>query len=168
MGTPGSGRYTTYVPVKSEKNERLSKLFNKVSPAGDIYNGAESNSKAASEAVATAKSVLTGEGDKDIFGNGVDLSYGAETNTAPDTTEVTWNKAGDPANPYVPDLSSPGPGKTEGVDKDLNPNLKSTDVKPNFDPKNPSVNTTSPSATSSRLGTLSLGENLQGGKSSVE
>jgi len=164
MGTPGSGRYTTYVPVKSDKNNRLSKLFNKASTAGDIYNSAENNSKAADVAVATAKSVFTGEGDKDMFGKGVSLSYGE----APDTVEVKWNKAGDPANPYAPDLSSPGPGKTDGVDKDVDPELKSTDIKPNFDPKNPSTNAVSPAATSPRLGTMSLGENLQGGKSSVE
>lgn len=164
MGTPGSGRYTTYIPVKNDRNDRLSKLFNKASSNGDIYNSAESNSKAAEAAVSIAKAVFTGEGDRDIFGKGVSLSYGE----APDTMEVKWNKAGDPANPYVPDLSSPGPGKTEGVDKDADPELKITDIKPNFDPKNPSVNAASPTATSSRLGTMSLGENLQGGKSSVE
>lgn len=168
MGTPGSGRYTTYIPVKNEKSDRLAKLFNKNSSAGNIYAGAEDNSKAAAAAVEIAKSVLNGSGDRDMFGNGVDLSYGTESGSVPDTAEVKWTAAGDPANPYVPDLSSPGPGKTEGVDKDVDPKLESTDIKPNFNPKAPSAGATSPAATSKRLGTISLGENLQGGKSSVE
>ena len=168
MGTPGSGRYTTYIPVKNVRNDRLAKLFNKTSSTGDLYSGAEDNAKAAASAVEVAKSVLNGSGDRDMFGNGIDLSYGTDSGSVPDTTEVKWKAAGDPANPYVPDISSPGPGKTDGVDKDVNPNLESTDVKPSFNPKSPSVGATSPAATSKRLGTISLGENLQGGKSSVE
>lgn len=162
MGKPGSGRYTTYLPVKSSKTDRLLKLFK--NGLKSLYGGQESNASAAEEAVKVAKSVIDGSGDKDMFGTGVDLGYGKK----PDTTTVEWSKAGDPANPYVPDLTSPGPGKTEGSDKDVDPNLTATDIKPNFDPKNPSVNTTSPSATSVRLGTTSLGEELQLGKSSVE
>jgi len=162
MGTPGSGRYTTYLPVKSSKTDRLLKLFKNGLSA--LYNGKETNSLAAQEAVAVAKSVIDGQGDVDMFGTGVDLTYGK----APNTADVKWTKSGDPANAYAPDLSSPGPGKTEGVDKDVNPKLSPEDIKPNFDSKNPSVNATSPSATSHRLGTTSLGENLQGGKSSVE
>lgn len=168
MGTPGSGRYTTYIPVKNNRNDRLAKLFNKASSAGDLYAGAENNSKAAEAAVGIAKSVLNGSGDRDMFGDGIDLSYGSESGTVPDTTEVKWKTAGDPANPYVPDISSPGPGKTEGIDKDADPKIDSIDVKPNFNPKSPTVGATSPAATSKRLGTISLGENLQGGKSSVE
>ena len=164
MGTPGSGRYTTYVPVKSDRSERLFKLFKFGAP--DIYGGAESNAKAAEVTAATAKTLFNGvvAGDPDMFGPGVSLKHA----TAPNTTEVKWNKAGDPANPYVPDLTSPGPGKTDGTEKDADPGIKSTDIKPNFDPGNPTINATSPSATSGRLGTLSLGENLTFGKSSIE
>jgi hypothetical protein len=162
MGTPGSGRYTTYVPVKSDRTDRLFKIFKFGAP--DIYAGAESNDAAATATVARAKSVLNGQGDKDLFGSGVSLEFA----NAPDTTEVKWSAAGDPANPYVPDLTSPGPGKTDGVDKDADPGLKAVDIKPNFDPGNPTVNTTSPAATATRLGTISLGENLTPGKSSVE
>ena len=164
MGIPGSGRYTTYVPVKSPRTERLFKLFKFGAP--DIYGGAESNKDAAALTAATAKTLFDGvvKGDADMFGPGVSLSH----QTAPDTKEVTSEASGDPANPYVPDITSPGPGKTEGTDKDADPGLKTTDIKPNFDPSNPSVNTTAPSATSARIGTLSLGENLIPGKSSVE
>jgi len=164
MGTPGSGRYTIYVPVKSDRSQRLFKLFKFGAP--DIYGGAESNVTAAQLTAENAKKLFDGivPGDREMFGDGVSLKYG----TAPDTTEVKWAAAGDPANPYVPDLTSPGPGKTEGTEKDSDPGLKANDIKPNFDPGNPSINTTSPSATSLRLGTLSLGENLTMGKSSVE
>lgn len=166
MGTPGSGRYTTYLPTKTVKTDRLSKLFK--GGLSGLYSGKENNSDAAAAAVAVAKSVLTGKGDQDLFGNGVDLGFGVNDGTVPNTTEVKWSKAGDPANPYVADLSSPGPGKTDGIDKDADPKLAPEDIKPNFDSKNPSVNTTSPSATAPRLGSISLGENLQRGKSSVE
>ena len=162
MGTPGSGRYTTYVPVKSPKSERLFKLFKFGAP--DIYGGAESNDTAAAAVVERAKSVRDGQGDKDMFGAGVSLEYA----NAPDTTEVKWERAGDPANPYVPDLTSPGPGKTDATDKDSDPGLKVTDIKPNFDPGNPSVGTASPVDSANRLGTVSLGENLELGKSSVK
>jgi len=164
MGTPGSGRYTTYVPVKTPRTQRLFKLFKFGAP--EIYGGGDSNDKAAEVTAETAKKLFDGvvPGDPDMFGPGVSLSHG----TAPDTTEVKWNAAGDPANPYVPDLTSPGPGKTDGKEKDADPGLSATDIKPNFDPGNPTINTTSPSATSKRLGSLSLGENLAMGKSSVE
>ena len=150
MGKPGSGRYTTYVPVNTEKTTRLKKLF----PGGlyDLYEGESSNAAAATKAAARATKVLNGVGDPDMFGQGVDLTYG----DAPDTTKVEWKNPGDPATPYFPDLTSPGPTKTDGVDKDVNPGLNISDVKPNFDASNPSVNTTSPSATSNRLGTLSI------------
>lgn len=161
MGTPGSGRYTTYLPVNSEKTERMSKLFKGTE---EIYGGAKSNADAAAVAVKTATTVIDGKGDQDMFGNGVSLTYGE----APDTTEVKWSNPGDPANPYVPDLSSPGVGRTEGVEKDSDPQISAVSIKPNFDTGNPSTNTTSPAATSPRLGSVSLGENLEGGKSSVE
>ena len=166
MGRPGSGRYTTYLPVNNSRFQRMVKLFKGGLSA--LYGNKTSNSEAAAVAVDTAKSVINGQGDVDIFGKGVDLGYGVNNGTVPNTTEVAWSKAGDPANPYVPDVSSPGPGKTEGTDKSVDPELSTTDFKPNFDPNNPSVNTTSPSATSKRIGTISLGEDLVGGKSSVE
>jgi len=162
MGKPGSGRYTTYVPVTTEKTTRLKKLF----PGGgsDLYDGESSNANAAVKASQRAVKALNGIGDPDMFGQGVDLLYG----DAPDTTDVEWKNPGDPATAYFPDLTSPGPGKTEGVDKDVNPGLSVTDVKSNFDAANPSVNTTSPSATSNRLGTFSIGDDLELGKSSVK
>jgi len=162
MGKPGSGRYTTYVPVKSNKVSLLTKLFKGGLSA--LYGDKDSNDKAAEAAVATAKSVLDGKGDRDMFGKGVSLQYGE----APNTLDVKWTKAGDPANPYVPDITSPGAGKVEPTDKSANPEISAEDIKPNFDPKNPSVNTTSPAATAPQLGSTSLGDDLEMGKSSVK
>jgi hypothetical protein len=160
MGIPGSGRYTAYIPTKSDKTKLLSKLFK--GGLSDLYDGAEKNSDAAAAARKVALSVLNGKGDPDVFGSGVDLSFG----TSPNTMEVAWKTAGDPANPYVPDISSPGPGRTDGTQKDADPGISPTDIKPAFDPKKPTPNAASPAETSSKLGTLSLGENLQFGKSS--
>ena len=162
MGTPGSGRYTTYLPVKSPKLQRLLNMFKGGFSA--LYKDKESNADAAKEAVAIAKSVLDGKGDSDMFGVNVDLSYGS----AQDTAAVKWANAGDPANPYVPDISSPGPGKTEGSEKNSDPALKPEDINPKFNPATKSVNTESPTTTSNRLGTTSLGENLSHGKSSIK
>ena len=164
MGTPGSGRYTIYIPPNNARTQRLFKLFKFGAP--DIYNGSTTNVDAAKFTAETAKKLFDGvvPGDVEMFGQGVSLSYGE----APNTADVKWKSAGDPANPYAPDLTSPGPGKTEGSEKDVNPEISAQDIKPNFDPDNPTLNTTSPSSTSSRLGTLSLGENLEYGKSSVE
>jgi len=166
MGTPGSGRYTVYLPTKSAKTDRLAKLFK--GGLNNLYDGKESNSEAANAAVKNAKDALTGKGDQDMFGNGVDLTYGVVSGKTPDTADVKWSKAGDPATPYFADLTSPGPGKVEGTDKDSDPKIQPTDVKPTFDPKNTSANTASPVSTSPRLGSISLGENLSLGKSSIE
>jgi len=179
MGKPGSGRYTTYVPPTSDKVSRLKKLFpviNSVNNASEpLYNAAATNSAAAEAARELALSQLNkGLGDPDMFPAqagqpGVPMNFSG----APDTTKVTWDKsadpsaqvqAGRPANPYFPDLTSPGPGKTDGTDKDSDPEIEPADIKPKF--TYPTVNTTSPSATASKLGSFSLGEDLQKGKSS--
>jgi hypothetical protein len=162
MGTPGSGRYTTYVPVKNDKTTLLSKLFK--GGLSSLYSGKEKNTEAAAAARDLAISVLDGKGDPDMFGAGVNLVFNAKDNA--DTTTVKWSAAGDPANPYVPDITSPGPGKTDPKEKDQDPGIAATDIKPSFDTKNPTPNTASPASTSTRLGTFSLGENLEYGKSS--
>lgn len=166
MGKPGSGRYTTYVPARptpelQTKFERLKKIF----PGGleDLYEGKTSNADAGGAVSARAVAELNkGKGDPDMFGTGVSMNFGE----APQTQDVAWEDPGDPANPYVPDLTSPGPGKTDGTDKDSDPQIKPEDIKPNFDSKNPTVNTASPSSTAPRLGSFSLGEDLEKGKSS--
>jgi len=93
----------------------------------------------------------------------VDLTYQYRTDISsppkvPDLTKVTWdtaivsiypdatpNPSGGPANAYVPDISSPGPGKTDGIDKNVNPKISVGDIKPGYEV---SDNTKSPSETS--------------------
>ena len=179
MSGPGTGRYTTYVPIASPRNKLLSDLFNSKASndAGAFYGKVDEtdNSKAASAAVATATSkVVNGVGgvvpsdgmqvgDSAMFPMGVDLTFG----NAPVVTDVKWKNPGDPANPYVPDLSSPGPGKTSPLDKNSDPKLGIADLKPNYIPGAPDTGTVSPSTTSPVLGAPPIAKPLVMGKSSV-
>lgn len=179
MSGPGKGRYTTYVPIQSERNKILWKLFNgKASGAGTIY-GKETfdNKEAAAAAVATATAPVKNgvggllpsdgkqAGDIGMFSKDVDLSYG----DAPNTEDVKWSSAGGPAIPYAPDVSSPGPGaagqvRTDGKDKDQNPGLSVGDFKPGY-VQGP--NTVSPADTSPVVGKSVFTKDLDPGKSGI-
>jgi len=177
----GKGKYTTFVPVASPRNTLLSKMFNaKAANGAGVFYGTlneSDNGKAAAAAVATATSNVgllpegtNQHGDALMFPGGVSLSY----KESPDLTEVKWKKAGDPANPYVPDITSPGPGKMDPLDKDADPSISYSDIKANYKPGIDSdsttlrvdgTGTTSPSTTSPKV-SLPLGD-LTMGKSSV-
>lgn len=179
MSGPGKGRYTSYVSKASIRNSFLWKLFNKKAPndSGVFYGGQEpsDNSAAAAAVVSRATSnVVNGvgglipsdgiqAGDPGMFPTGVNLKYG----NSPNLAEVEWKKPGDPANAYIPDVSSPGPGRTLGTEKDENPEIEISDVKPNYVPASPDTGTVSPSSTSSNIGAGSIGKDLEKGKSSV-
>lgn len=179
MSSPGSGRYTTYVPVASPRNTLLSKLFNGRAAAdqaaGVIYGKADqtNNKDAAAAAVATATGAKgiappgKQTGDLDMFPEGVDLSFGKTHKDDLDVSKVAWQKAGDPANAYVPDITSPGPGKTSPMDKNADPKISVADLKPNYQPGAPGTGTASPSTTSPALGDTPIGKPLTMGKSSV-
>jgi len=47
---------------------------------------------------------------------------------SPDVTKVKWTNPGDPANPYAPDITSPGPGLTDGKDKSVDPKIAIADL----------------------------------------
>lgn len=191
MSGPGKGRYTTYVDKASSRNSLLWKLFNKKAPndAGVFYGGQEPSDNSAAAAAVAARATANvsngvgglnpanGQqaGDPGMFPNGVDLTYSG----APNINDVKWDSAktnfsglpttnnGGPANAFVPDVSSPGPGKTLGLDKDTNPNISVADLKPNYVPGAPDTGTVSPSSTSSGLGASPIGKDLKPGKSSV-
>jgi hypothetical protein len=189
MTAPGRGRYTTYVqPGPNPRNTLLWKLFNKKAPndAGVFYGGQEptDNVAAANAVVARATAnVVNGvgglfpangiqSGDHDMFPNGVKLTFADAPDLDDPQTGVKWSRAGDPANPYVPDLSSPGPGRTNGIDKDVNPEISEANIKPNYTSGAPGTGTVSPSETSDDLGkapifTSSDPKTLVKGKSSV-
>lgn len=192
MSGPGKGRYTTYVPISSDRNTLLWKLFNGAAGTkGQLYGATTTpqtdNTKAAAEAVKIAKSFLLPtakqSGDSSMFPQGVDLTFGQ----APDLTGVKWDDKpnrlniaggasttfGSPAIPYAPDISSPGPGdagqvKTEGIDKDTNPGLNINDFKPGYQPGAPGTGTTSPSSTSKNVGLGPLGNTLTMGSPTVK
>lgn len=181
MSKPGSGRYTTFVPVDSPRNRLLRELFNK--KAGDkgiIYGDADQtdNAKAAAAAVSRAKDNTTGinpenghqSGDPDMFPQGVKLDYSGEVDgvSLPNPTDVKWKKGGDPIGAYMPDVSSPGPGITDGTQKD-NPGVTQeeayADVKGK--PFVSDANTASPKIASQKVAAgASLGKDLEKGKSS--
>jgi len=179
MSGPGKGRYTTYVPVASNRNTLLHKLFNNQSAndVGVFYGSVDQsdNIKAAEAVVATAVPLLTaGSGDKNIFPAGVDMSFhGTPASPVPNLADVTWksasevSKAGGPAFAYLPDVTSPGDGKTSALDKSTDPGIKQDDVKPNYIPGAPGTGTASPSSTSVDIGAFPVGRDLTPGKSSV-
>lgn len=174
MSGPGSGRYTKYVPTASDRNTRLSKLFNKrAGDQGAIYGVADQFDLAAAAAAAVKTAIDpdkglfpsdgTQVGDIDMFPKAVNLNF----SDAPNVKEVKWTKAGDPANAYVPDLSSPGPKKTSGTDKNSNPEIAARDVKPDYLVGVAGSGTESPSDASPKLGGAPIGKKLEMGKSSI-
>ena len=142
----GQGKYTKYAPPKGVKNDMMNKLF-PGTPRGGL-----DESKAKEEIVKLAIEKLTRPSKKELAGDGsgpfpdgVDLTFGVASGTAPDTASVKHQHAGDPANPYTPDITSPGEGKTAGTDKTADPGISYKDVKPNAEPGSPGTGTRSPS-----------------------
>jgi hypothetical protein len=129
------GKYTTYVGgVATDAHKLLAKLF----PANPFKTPLEAGDEKAAQKIvidiATAK-VNNGvggiqpsdgvqQGDLGMFPTGVKLNY----SDSPDVSSVKWMNPGDPANPYMPDITSPGPGKTDGKDKATDPGIKTSDV----------------------------------------
>jgi hypothetical protein len=134
---PGKGKYTTYNEVKSPKKDFRDSLFK-----GGPFNGLSAED-VKTQVVANGNKILrageTGgitKGDPNMFPNDVDLSYSGEgLPFGPANGNVPTDRAGDPMNTFVPDVSSPGPGKTDGVDKDpaLNPKKTPEDYKKTHD-----------------------------------
>lgn len=153
----GQGKYTKFAPVANAKNTLLAKLFQGSSKAENPYAalvGKENEARA--QAIEAAKQYVvpaSQTGDLNIFPNGVNLDYSGDPNgiTAPDTKEggdVKWQKAGDPANPFTPDLRSPGPGSTDAPSADnlqTDPNISVADVQgAGYVPGAPGTGTKSP------------------------
>ncbi len=137
------GRYTTYVGgVATDAHKLLAKLFpaDASYPTMQAMQGAlPAGNEAAAQAIvqknATANVDASGvgglrpangvqQGDLGMFPTGVLSGYGG----SPDVSAVKWQNAGDPANPYAPDITSPGPGKTGGKDKNVDPKISIADL----------------------------------------
>lgn len=154
----GEGKYTVYAPPASDKNTLLNKLFHSEDatqkPIVQDLVGKEVDAKAAILAIAKAHLQPAHQaGDLGYFPAGVDLdfTYKVDPKKVPATQDVKWEEAGDPANPYTPDITSPGPGKTNGTDKDSDPEIKTIDLKPNYVPQAPGTGTKSPAGTAAKI-----------------
>jgi hypothetical protein len=118
---PGQGKYTTYYNnvQESEKKQLLEKAFSSSPFAQNSYNQADVV-KTANKYLACIGDSESGvpflqKGDPGLFPEGVMLDYsGTPNGFDADISKVEWKKAGDPANPYVPDIRSPG--IADGVD----------------------------------------------------
>jgi hypothetical protein len=122
------GKYTTYVGgVATDAHKLLVRCFPGSPFATPLTSGDEKAAQKLVIDVARAK-VVNGvggiqpvdgiqAGDLGMFPVGVNLSF----TESPDVSTVKWVNAGDPANPYFPDITSPGAGKTEGKDKTTDP-----------------------------------------------
>jgi len=144
------GRYTTYVGAANAAHTLLAKLFG--GPGRDPFtsNGApikEQDAQVMVQAWATADPNAQGQsglqpskgiqqGDPNMFPNGVDMTFAGSLlqapNAPPDVSTVKWTNPGDPANPYIPDITSPGPGLTGGTDKTVDPQISISDIEQPF------------------------------------
>jgi hypothetical protein len=165
MSGPGSGRYTTFVPIKSARNSVLKSVYNdRYGSKADIYEGSKSFDNFSTAQVAAENSLKIKNKDEilEYWSEGISLFYKG----APDVSSVKFVNPGDPANPYVPDLSSPG--VNQGVPSIYSdPGISINDVKPNFDPKNLPLGEENPAVTSKKLAKsiLTAGKNVEFGKS---
>lgn len=151
----GQGKYTQYAPAANAKNTLLNKLFKGndtiANPMADLV-GKEVDAR--QQVLARAKEFLTPAttaGDPGMFPNGVALDFTGDQNgtTSPNIDDVKWKNPGDPANGYMPDPTSPGPGSTDPHDKNKDPQISVADVKgAGYVPGAPGTGTKSPSKTS--------------------
>ena len=136
----GKGKYTTYVSSDKAKNDFMKKLYGSHSWITSV----DTQSDAIDAANALGNNVLRAGNTKGIVDTmdtslgKVDLTFSGGGDSTMQPPEIvsgadgSWKQAGDPANSYVPDITSPGPGKAEGVDKVSDPKIKAGDIKPNL------------------------------------
>lgn len=156
----GQGKYTKYAPDASGKNTLLDRLFKGNSAVSSPFaelTGKEEDARL--QTLARAKELLSPadgiqQGDPGHFPAGVNMNYTGDPNgiESPDLDKVKWESAGDPANAYAPDISSPGPGLTDPSSKDVDPEVSVVDLKgPGYVPGAPGTGTKSPSKTAEAI-----------------
>lgn len=126
---PGKGKYTNFIGNK-DKVVALRRFFKGGGPDYIELNEAE----AVKEAANIGNKVLRGGNDgvvpasqNSFWPEGVDLTYsGGKSTVQPPDFSVVNDKGyldevgpGAPMNAFTPDVSSPGPGKTLGVEKEV-------------------------------------------------
>lgn len=140
------GRYTTYVGgVATDAHKLLSRLFPNGPLATPLAAGDETAAQVIVQKAATADpgpdpngggiqpAHGIQQGDLGMFPTGVDMTFAGSLlsppNSPPDVSKVKWTKAGDPANPYVPDITSPPDLGTEPSDKNVDPGISVSDAR---------------------------------------
>ena len=198
MSNPGAGRYTSYLPQNisiapssnANYKTRYARFNNLSANAGPgAFLGLTADSQKAMVAAAIVK-LTAGEGDVIMFPTlaagstaGVKLNF----SSAVDLSNTSILRVGDPINPYMPDVASPGagaqgvvnltplatayrkaiPAVTTTVGEVTTVGFKSNYVLPTAAVSQAAANlgTQSPSITSTKLGTTSIGISLTMGKS---
>ena len=158
----GQGKYTVYAPPSNEKNNLLAKLFPSSLTAGFVGKEEDYKKIVLDQGNLILKNGLQ-PGDS-YFGTGVNMDFTG----APDIikgADGLWKQAGDPANSFAPDLSSPGPGKTDGTDKSADPGLKAVDLKPTYVPGGPNTGTRNPADFAKKIAAQTLGVQTKMGSS---
>jgi hypothetical protein len=150
----GQGKYTVYAPESNAKNNLLAKLFPNSPTAQYVGKEVDYRSVVVSQGNENLKKGLQA-GDS-YFGPGVDMDYSGSPNVL-SKSDGAWQKPGDPANSFTPDLTSPGPGKTEGTDKNSDPQIKSSDIKPTYVPGGPNTGTRNPAEYAKKIASQILG-----------
>jgi len=198
MTSPGRGRYTDYVAGSSHhsaKYNRLHKIFNfnsmtedKGESRGALFGSTStfrqnSIDGAAKEIVKDYIDVMTIDTEAVLVTEGLPDSparyfNGNQIDKLPNTADTdspsNSNKAGIPANSYVPNLRSPGASADGSIN--INPTnidtleKKPVEIKPKFisgvnSPRSDFFGTRSPSDSSPVVGIISVGRNLSKGSS---
>lgn len=159
----GTGKYTKYTPVENTQlGSDLSKfvLLDKIFKKGPLVGFAGKEADYRALVVADAKALMQPDlqtGDTDHFPVGVNLDFSGDNlpSGGPDVSSVKWVNPGDPANPYVPDITSPGPDNTAGTDKNVDPEIVPEDIKPTYlypgAPKSATAGTVDPEDTGAKI-----------------
>jgi hypothetical protein len=114
---PGQGKHTNYYDTAFKPDSDKKILLEQVFPKSPFV-GSEAYVKAKVLATADLRLKAIGanflqQGDSGYFPEGVFMDYRGPGGNSADISTVKWQKGGDPLNPYVPDIRSPGPA--EGV-----------------------------------------------------
>ena len=184
----GQGIYTTFVPPTTSRSQYLAKLFPgdgskwdpQVGSTGEAPPFAAGGGVYMTQAAAAAAVAAEGnnlllaagnggiqQGDRDLFPNGVDMTFGRSPDISAGQTGKgmvdDWQKPGDPANSFMPDISSPRGDGTDALDKNVDPQIAATDIVPNY---LPTANTANPATTGPKISAANtLGQSLKQGSS---
>jgi hypothetical protein len=120
---PGKGKYTVYNTNNSTKKAHLARLFSGIEGSTTPPFVGKNTEEALAEATKMGNDILRALGTDGIIASGdpawgteggkVDLTYqGRYATSTPPVGDFTPERPGDPMNVFMPDISSPGAGKS--------------------------------------------------------